>query len=187
MVNIPAQWVAAGYGVPDICARHGLPATRRLRLRLISRPPGWALPLLIIGVVIYWIVVAALRQTVIAPAWPFCHECEQARKGLRRVGLTLVGLMLLSFVGGIVVIGPLHNEAGGPAFLLGLLLALAAIIVYGRANWVVASRARVSGDGQWVPVDGCAGFDAAAQAIQQAAYAAQQPGPAQAARNFNTW
>ena len=95
--------------------------------------------------------------------------------------------MVLSFIGGVVLVGPLHNEAGAPMFLLGLLLGLAAIIVYGRANWVVASRARVSGDGQWVPVAGCAQFDAAAQAIQQAAYAAQQPGPAQAARNFNRW
>ena len=48
-------------------------------------PAGTILCILDIGVVIYWIVVAALRQTVIAPAWPFCHECEQARNRLRRV------------------------------------------------------------------------------------------------------
>jgi len=113
--------------------------------------------------------VAAVRKTVIAPAWPFCHECERSRQRLRRAGLIVLGLMALSFIAGIVQLGPPHNYASAAAIMLAVLLGLAAIIVYGRANWVIASRARVSGDGQWVPVAGCAEFEQAALGIQQSA------------------
>jgi hypothetical protein len=174
MVDIPAQWVAAGQGVPDVCARHGQLAVQRRPVRLISRPPVWALPLIVFGVLVYALVALAVRKTVIAPAWPFCAQCLGARRRQRRIGLVLLGLTTLSALGAIVLVGPLHNDAGGLGFLLALLLMLAAIFVFGSNNWVLASRARVSRDGNSVQVKGCAAFDHAALDVQRAVWARQQ-------------
>ncbi|TMM33002.1 MAG: hypothetical protein E6F99_25100 [Actinobacteria bacterium] len=74
---------------------------------------------------------------------------------------------------GVVLTGPLNNDAGGLAFLLALVVTLAVIIIFSRSNWVLATRAHVSRDGQWVQVNGCAEFDRAASAVQQAVLAGQ--------------
>ncbi len=174
MVDIPAQWVAAGHGVPDVCARHGEPAVRRQRVQLISRAPGWALPLIVFGLLIYALVVFAVRKSVVAPAWPFCAQCLDARRRRRRTGLVLLGMAALSTLGAVVLIGPLHNDAGGSGFLLALLLILAAVIVFGTGSWAYTSRARVSQDGYSVQVKGCAAFDRMALEVQQAVWHHQQ-------------
>src|SRR2546430_7500914 len=101
MVQIPAQWVSAGQGVPDLCVKHGLPSTQRRRLRLISKPPGWALPLIVFGAIIYVIIVTAVRKTVIAPAWPFCDECKRQRSRFLLIGLGLLILSVVGFIGSV--------------------------------------------------------------------------------------
>lgn len=174
MVDIPARWVAEGHGVPDVCARHGQPAVRRQRVRLISRAPGWALPLIVLGLMIYVLVVYSMRRQVIAPAWPFCARCVDTRRRRRRAVMVLLGMTALSALGGVVLVGPLHVDAGGSAFLLALLLLLAAVIVNSTGTWVRASRAWVSQDGMSVQVKGCAAFDHMTLEIQRAAVWAQQ-------------
>jgi hypothetical protein len=165
-VQIPAQWVSAGQGLPDVCVRHGLPATERRRIRLISRAPGWAIPLILFGAVIYLIVVMAMRKIVIAPAWPFCGQCQQDRARLQRIGLVLLGVGVLGLIGSIAALGPLHADIGGLGILLSIFLLLAVLVVLGQSSWVRATRAQVSGDGQWVQVNACEEFTHAALALQ---------------------
>jgi hypothetical protein len=168
MVNIPAEWVPMGYGVPDVCAWHGLPAVRRQRVRLISRPPLWALPFLLGGVLLYLVIAYSVRKTATAPAWPFCAQCVGRRQRLRLAALILSGVTVLSFVAGLALAAQ-NNMGALFALLVTLVAFVAALVVSGRSKWVVAGRAQVSGDGRWVQVKACAEFERAALSIQQAA------------------
>ena len=47
-IRIPTPLVASA-GVPDVCVRHGQPASTRKRLVLNSRPPAWVYPLAVWG------------------------------------------------------------------------------------------------------------------------------------------
>ena len=73
-IQILAAAVAAGQ-LPGVCARHGEQG-ERTPVRLVSRPPDWAYPLAIIGVVIFVIVVYLTRKVVVAPGWPLCRRCR---------------------------------------------------------------------------------------------------------------
>jgi hypothetical protein len=165
MVQIPAQWVSAGHGVPDLCVKHGLPPTQRRKLRLISKPPGWALPLVVFGAIIYLIVVMAVRKTVVAPAWPFCDECKQQRSRSLLIGGGLLVLSVVVFIGSAGVIDS-NSGVGGLGMMLSFVLFLVAVILMARANWVNTSRAIVSRDGQWVEVNAGEPFTRAALALQ---------------------
>ena len=66
----PARhWVAAGQGLPDVCAAHGNPVVIRKQTRIESTPPGWVWVLLPFGLLIFFIVRAVLRKAIIAPNW----------------------------------------------------------------------------------------------------------------------
>src|SRR5262249_52373330 len=104
--SIPANWVGAGDGVPRGCSRHCQPAAKVARTRLQSRPPGWAYVLLIFGALPYIIAVSVTRKTVVAPAWPFCAQCNTLRVRRLIIGLVvLVGGLALPFVGSAVASG----------------------------------------------------------------------------------
>jgi hypothetical protein len=149
-VAVPAGRVAGGQ-VPPICAKHGQPAAMTKKLRLISKPPGWAFALIILGALPYLIAVLATRKTVIAPQWPFCDQCKAERSRVLGIGLGILGLGLLLFVVGIAASDP--DSAVGPLMLLfGFIALLAGLIVAVRGNWVFQSRAMVSRDGGSVVV-----------------------------------
>src|SRR5262249_37873116 len=103
--TIPAGWVEAGYGVPDVCARHGEPAAERPGLGIISRPPQWSYILILLGFLIFLIVVLAMRRKVTAPAWPFCAQCVQRRKRFLLVGWPLFLIGVAALIGSLFLSG----------------------------------------------------------------------------------
>jgi hypothetical protein len=182
---IPATWVAAGYGIPTVCARHGAPAQPRAKVRFISRPPTWSYILIIAGAVIFLIVVLATRKTVLAPAWPFCEKCRAMRRRLAMIGWSVASGAVLLFILAIVVAASSSSDAAGGVaalmFLLSFLAILAGAIVVGRSAWPAIAGGQVSGDGVWLqvtrPSPAFAQAGAALEAQAQAAQAAQPVQP----------
>ncbi len=151
---LPANWVAAGYAVPQVCARHGEPAAEGVRTRFQSRPPSWSYVLLILGALPFLIVAYSVRKTVYAPSWPFCAQCKALRTRLLVIGcVTLVAGAAL-FAGGVVASGGATdgNSVGGLLLLVGLFVAIAGLVVMGLSGRTALARARVSQDGVWVEV-----------------------------------
>src|SRR5439155_4000528 len=181
--QIPANWVAAGHGVPDVCSRHGEPAVDRRRVRFISRPPQWAYILIIFGAIVFVIVAAAMRKTVWAPAWPFCARCREYRKRMAGIGLGIVGLAVVMFIGSIAI-GSANSDSdtAGSLAAFGVLLSIFALIaglaVAVRAAAPAVAGGQVSQDGAWLLLPPAhEEFARRAQAIQAgqpAGYAAQQ-------------
>src|SRR3954468_12509908 len=100
-VRIPAQFVATGWGTPTVCTRHGEPAVEQKRVTFISRNPGWSYLLLLVGVIVFVIVAAVIRKTVVAESWPFCARCAEERKRGRTIGLGIAaaGVVAIALVG----------------------------------------------------------------------------------------
>ncbi|GAA4251475.1 hypothetical protein [Dactylosporangium darangshiense] len=146
LIRVPAGQVAAGQ-LPHICPRHGEQAIEMKKVRLISKPPGWAIVLILLAVIVYVIVVSALRKKVLAPAWPWCEQCKAARSRNLGIGLGVLGLGVLLFV-----IGAAMGENGAALFLFGFLAFLIGLIIALRANPQVISSAFVSQDGAFVDI-----------------------------------
>src|SRR5436305_3284402 len=69
-------------------------------------------------------------------------QCVEDHRRLRPIGLILLAILVLAVAIGVVLTGPLNNDAGGLAFLPALVVTLAVIIVFSRSNWVLATRER---------------------------------------------
>ena len=93
-IQILAAAVAAGQ-LPGVCARHGEQG-ERTPVRLVSRPPDWAYPLAIIGVVIFVIVVVpdpqGGRRAGLAPM-PAVSRRDRVRVLLVSLGILLAGVV----------------------------------------------------------------------------------------------
>jgi hypothetical protein len=151
MTSLPAYWTNAGYGVPNVCARHGEPATRRTKTQFISKPPTWAIPLAILGLIIYLIVVMAVRKTITVQNWPYCDQCRNLKLQRLLGGLGGLVLGILLFIVG----GGLTNDddtAGFGALLLiaGFGLAFAGLIVAAYSGRTAIAGGVVSKDGQFI-------------------------------------
>ena len=155
--HIPAAWVAAGRGVPDLCGRHGEPAVEHRKVSMFSRPPAWSYVLILGGVLLFVIVALALRKTVVAPRWPFCTRCLDLRSRRRKTGLALLGgalaVLVASFATAIATtnanVGATVLGIGNLLFLAGL---IAGLVVLTQSAWRAVAAAVVSGDGLWVSV-----------------------------------
>jgi len=147
MIQIPAAQVAAGH-LPQVCAKHGQPATGTKSVKIISKPPAWAAVLIIVGVLPYLIVVMLLRKTVPAPAWPWCEQCTAERKTRLSVGFGVLALGLLLFAGAVA----LNNDTSALLGLVGFVALLAGIIVAARGATLPITGAFASKDGQFVEV-----------------------------------
>lgn len=96
---LSTQAVANGTGVPEVCVRHGLSATRRVPCTFLRRPPRWLglmalFPILLLpGVVVY--LVKVLGRRVRVAEWPFCDACMIRRRSMMWTGWGLL-------VGGVV-------------------------------------------------------------------------------------
>src|SRR3954451_17890463 len=99
-LSLPAGRVIAGQ-LPQICTKHGQPASMTRKIRLISKPPTWARFLIILGALPYLIAVLATRKTVNAPAWPYCNQCKSDRMRGIGIGFGVMGLGVLLFIVGI--------------------------------------------------------------------------------------
>jgi uncharacterized protein (DUF58 family) len=117
--SIPAEWYRVGW-LPPVCARHGRPATRRLKRTFYSRTPAWVYLLFVFGLLIAAIVAMAIRKS--APgSLPGCDVCVAER---RRFVWSSVGGWLLGL--GLLVLGGMADN--GPAAILGLLVLLVALV-----------------------------------------------------------
>lgn len=150
---LPANWVAAGYGVPQVCSRHGEPAVRE-PVGLQSRPPGWSYGLLLLGALPFLIVLLATRKTVAAPSWPFCARCKALRIRLLVIGpLAAVGGCAVTVVGAGVAGG--HGQGrviGAPLIVLGVLVMVTGVVGAVLSGSGPLARAQVTRDGAWVEV-----------------------------------
>ena len=147
MVRIPAAAVAAGQ-VPQVCARHGEPAVTTKNFKIISKPPVWAAPLIVLGALPYLIVVMILRKTTVASAWPWCAACGSLRKKLLGIGLGAIAASILLTAALIAV----DSDAAGLALVLTFIVVLVGLIVALRSGTQPISGAFTSSDGQFVDV-----------------------------------
>src|SRR4051812_38274526 len=90
MTNVPAPWITASGWSPSVCARHGRPPQSRTTVRFISKAPGWAFPLILLGAIVYLIVLSIVRKTVVASNWPYCEQCRALRRQRLLTGLGLL-------------------------------------------------------------------------------------------------
>ena len=191
---LPASWVAAGYGVPQVCSRHGELAVEGAKTRIHSKPPGWAYILLALGALAFLIAVYSTRKTVVSPSWPFCDRCKVLRTRLLVAGVLGIAAGVILFCGGISfamavgegAVGEEIQEADwlgtvlGVSVLVGICVLIAGAIVASRSTRAAVADARVSEDGVWVEVwKAHRGFceqvaAVARQANAQPAYAPQQ-------------
>jgi hypothetical protein len=153
-VVLLADWVLAGHGVPQVCARHGEPAAG-VKTQFRTRTPGWAYALIVLGVVPYFIAVYATRKTIFAPSWPFCAQCKALRTRNLVLGLSgmAVGIALFCAMGAVASADFVGARA--VAYLL-VILSLAAfiagVVVTGRAAPGALAQAWVREDGEWLDV-----------------------------------
>jgi hypothetical protein len=160
MTAIPAFWVAAGQGVPTVCARHGQAATTPKKCQFMSKPPGWSYLLILVGVLAFLIAVMVTRKTVKAPIWPFCDTCRSGRTRWLAIGLGVAAVSAVAMVAGIALPSAGSPDSTGTAsdasswgvgmFVVGLLGLCVGLLVAARANWVTVAGGVTSPDGQWV-------------------------------------
>ncbi|HEX6683873.1 MAG TPA: hypothetical protein VF062_13810 [Candidatus Limnocylindrales bacterium] len=138
-VGIPSLWVSSGAVMPEVCARHGRPATVRVNATLSARPPWWVYLLLgifgALGGLIIGLVMARMRQAVLAAGWPFCARCR-----IRRAVALAVGLAILATGAGLFVLAIARFEvATRPIGLEWIVYGLAAFVAGGlitvQASW----------------------------------------------------
>ncbi|MBB5866905.1 hypothetical protein F4553_000284 [Allocatelliglobosispora scoriae] len=149
-VRIPAHRVVAENGLPDVCAAHGNPATVRMETRIESSPPGWVWATLPLGLLVFFILRAALRRSVTAPSWGFCRDCLVTRRNRLVTGLAL---LVGGVASGIAIVA--FAEATSRFGWLGLvclLLVIAGYVVLRISAGEVVARASVTRDGEFVEV-----------------------------------
>jgi hypothetical protein len=149
-VYLPANWVAAGHGLPDACSAHGRPVTARKRTRIESTPPGWVWALLPLGLLIFLVVRAATRKAIFAAGWGFCASCVLTRRAWMGAGFGLLAAAVLTFFAASQV-----DPAGsGPMTLVGVSIALVVLgyVALRLSAGEVIARARLTRDGWYVEV-----------------------------------
>ncbi|MDI6103734.1 hypothetical protein QLQ12_34480 [Actinoplanes sp. NEAU-A12] len=167
-ITIPSGLVHNGTGIPDLCSRHGEPASLRKPVKFWSKPPTWAYFLILLGALPFLIVTLVMRKEVQAQAWPFCPQCEKLHRNRLIIGISLIALLPLSFV-----LANAFNEVGPLLILLAFVAAFAGIILQSRGTYRVLPWGFVSQDGSAVDFPKAhPNFVAAAQAAY--AHAAQQ-------------
>ncbi len=178
-VYVPANFVAAGWGIPTVCARHGEPAVERTKVRFVSHTSRW---LILIGVIVYVVVMAVTRKTVVSPAWPFCARCKKEEVTRTLIGwASLIAGVLLWFASVQLLSRPAHVGA-----LVGVVLLVGGVIVAGSGTRPSIAGGVVTDDGRAVRFTRAhENFASQAVAAQQAAaqhYAAQAGYPPQPSR-----
>jgi hypothetical protein len=159
-VEFPSWWLSTGSGVPEVCARHGEPAIKRVNTTMSSRPPWWTY--LLGGGLLAFLVVSVTghtRKAVSVSGWPLCARCRTRQIITLGVGLLAIAAGLAAFVVGL--------RAGQAAYLAdsttnstwwlwvllgGLAVALAGVFVALHARAQGTAGAAVSRDGGAVVV-----------------------------------
>jgi hypothetical protein len=147
-IQIASSQVTAVRDLPQVCARHGRPATSAKSLRFSSRPRPWTYALIPLGLLFFLIAVRVMREDVWAPKWPWCHRC-----GAVRVTRLLAGLTLSAVA--VAALPSFADQRGTPATVITAALVLAltlGIVILTRSFASTVAGAHVSRDSQWVRV-----------------------------------
>lgn len=173
-VEIPAQRASLGRGIPDVCARHGNPATSHLALRFRSRPHPAALLLPLSGAVplaaphdLALLVLCSLgplsfviygrlvRKTITVERWPFCDRCSRAYRWTRGLGWCVGTLAVAGIPGAFVAYSAGASTTFAWMLLFGGVLAIVlAPVVFALARGVGFGWVHVSRDGRSLIVPG---------------------------------
>jgi hypothetical protein len=144
-VHIPASWAKQGYGVPDVCARHGVAAKRR-RVDISVQPSSvWLF--LLVGVIFFFLVRVFLAKTLRLPAWPVCDRCVRRRRTVFAVSAAVVLLGVAAFAAPFVV-----DDLGPDLLGIGMLLMIAGLIVLAWAPWATVVGVKADEALTWVTV-----------------------------------
>jgi hypothetical protein len=146
-VDIPVDWLATQPQLPDRCARHGLPAVKRVDFAVKSRPKvSPKSKVLLPGYTSLNRADEYLKQLTITKVegWPMCARCVRERT----VGLVLAGVlffgglvaMVAAFVAGAVMTGT------RPLLAVPILAGLALVLVsplalrHGSLPWLTQTQ-----------------------------------------------
>lgn len=147
-VHIPASWAVEGYGVPDVCARHGRSAVAVGRVDIVVHPL-WTWLFLFIGVITFFLVRLFTGKKLVLPEWPFCDRCLRQRKRVLIVSAVLVLLGLAAIVRQFVV-----RDMGSSTSPIGVLLIVAGLIALAFTSWTEIAGVKADYDLDWVIVTG---------------------------------
>jgi hypothetical protein len=143
-VAVPASWVASGY-LPQLCARHGTPATHWTKRKFYSRTPLWVFVLIPFSLLIAAIVMAAMRTTVRGQL-PACAACTSERR-------RFVAAVVASWVGWFATLFVAASLSDGWAVIVVLLLAVVALVTSFSGD-AFRTRGALSRDKLWVELKG---------------------------------
>jgi hypothetical protein len=145
-VDIPTPVVSGGRGLPQLCARHGEPATQHKRVLFRSHPPRWTYLLILCGLLPFAIAAGALQKRVKASAWPFCRRCARLRTTRLLTGTATVVLAVLA-VGVLAAMVPEGSAYGPPIVLAFLVLLIAGLGIAAKAGRNAIASGYVAQDG----------------------------------------
>jgi hypothetical protein len=120
-------WLLEHGDLPLVCVRHGRAAVGLQKVTVQSRPPAWAYPFLLAGVVIYLIVTSSIRVDVTG-GWPMCDRCAQRRQRRRSVMWVCTVSWVLAAVAGVLL-------ASGVLMLLLIPLFVGAVAARDLSDW----------------------------------------------------
>jgi hypothetical protein len=166
-VDIPAQLVTSGEGVPRVCVRHGEDQTATRKVVFRSRTPGWVYPLVLLGVLTVVIVAAAVQKRVTARSWPLCDRCRATgrKRVLVGLGLAVLSVLMLVVLVNVVPAGSRYSAVIGVGTILLLAVGLG---IASRASSAVLAVGETTRDGSAVR------FDPAHPRFAEQAVAAQE-------------
>jgi uncharacterized membrane protein YdcZ (DUF606 family) len=142
--RVPATWFAQGY-LPQICARHGVPASASQQRNIYSRPSAWLYLLILPSVLLFLIVVLIMRKTV-PGTLPSCAGCRTDR---RRYLLSVFG----GWVGALAIFISAGFTDSVALLVLGA-LAVVAAVVWSCLGDQFRVRGSLSADQVWVTLRG---------------------------------
>ncbi|HEY6745217.1 MAG TPA: hypothetical protein VI357_05810 [Mycobacteriales bacterium] len=150
-VDIAAPLVSGGRGLPQLCVRHGEPATQHKWVLFRSRPPRWTYLLILFGLLPFAIAAGALQKRVKVTAWPFCPRCARLRTSRLLTGTTMVVVAALA-VGVLAAVTPEGSAYGPPIVLAFLALVIAGLGIAAKAGRTAIASGYVAQDGTMLRV-----------------------------------
>ncbi|WBC15418.1 hypothetical protein O7600_00875 [Micromonospora sp. WMMA1998] len=144
--TLPVAALRQPGGVPPVCVRHAIPATRRKPVLFRSTPPTWSFLLILLGVLPFVIVATIMQKRVTVPNWPFCRACTHLR--IRRL-LGGIGMAVLGFI---AVIGfsatmPPSSSLTAVVVTLSFAVLLAGVVFASTSGWATIAAAKLTSDG----------------------------------------
>jgi hypothetical protein len=150
ITHLPVSRVSRGLGIPDVCSRHGEPPTRRSRMVIESRAPGWTYAAIPAGLLLFWVLRAVFRKSIVTPAWPFCDRCRRRRALAIVIASAIVAAGLVTMVTGF---GSPDSDETMLWFAAGLVVAMLGYVGFHWATLANVARVRLTQDGLHVVVN----------------------------------